>query len=75
MNNDLKVAVIGIKGIPAQYGGFETCVHETGVRLASQGVNLTVYCRKNFTAKELSFFVIDLMKQRKILSKKSSIPK
>ena len=56
MNNDLKVAVIGIKGIPAQYGGFETCVHETGVRLASQGVNLTVYCRKNFTAKELEVY-------------------
>jgi len=42
----LNIAVIGIKGIPARYGGFETCVDETSKRLRNYGVNITVYCRK-----------------------------
>ena len=42
----MKVAVIGIKGIPARYGGFETCVDETSKRLIGHGVDLTVFCRK-----------------------------
>lgn len=49
MNRKLNVAVIGTKGIPAQYGGFETCVHETGTRLVKDSVKLTVYCRKIFS--------------------------
>jgi len=42
----LRIAVIGIKGIPARYGGFETCADETCRRLAARGHYVTVYCRK-----------------------------
>ena len=41
----MKVALLGTRGVPAQYGGFETAVEEIGARLAERGYNVTVYCR------------------------------
>ncbi len=38
-----KVAVIGVVGLPAKYGGFETFVHFLTVHLANE-FDLTVYC-------------------------------
>ena len=40
-----KVAFAGTRGVPAQYGGFETAVEEIGARLADRGYDVTVYCR------------------------------
>ena len=36
---------MGTRGIPANYGGFETCVEEIAPRLAALGHEVTVYCR------------------------------
>ena len=36
---------MGTRGVPAQYGGFETAVEEIGRRLAERGYDVTVYCR------------------------------
>ncbi len=44
----LSIALIGTRGVPAQYGGFETCVEEVGRRLASRGHEVTVYCRSSY---------------------------
>ncbi|MBD0864092.1 DUF1972 domain-containing protein [Gordonia sp. zg691] len=41
----LRVALIGTRGIPASYGGFETAVEEVGRRLAQRGHLVTVYGR------------------------------
>ena len=41
----MRVAMIGTRGVPAQYGGFETAVEEIGSRLAADGHSITVYCR------------------------------
>jgi glycosyltransferase involved in cell wall biosynthesis len=41
----LRVAMLGTRGIPASYSGFETCVEELGARLAERGHEVTVYCR------------------------------
>jgi glycosyltransferase involved in cell wall biosynthesis len=41
----MKVALMGTRGVPAQYGGFETAVEEIGKRLAARGHEVTVYCR------------------------------
>lgn len=41
----MKIALIGTRGVPASYGGFETCVEEVGRRLAERGHEVTVYCR------------------------------
>ncbi len=37
--------MFGTRGVPARYGGFETCVEEVGRRLAERGHEVTVYCR------------------------------
>jgi glycosyltransferase involved in cell wall biosynthesis len=42
----MKLAILGTRGIPAQYGGFETFAEELSVRLADRGHRVTVYCRE-----------------------------
>lgn len=41
----LRIALVGTRGVPARYGGFETCVEEVGQRLADRGHEVVVYCR------------------------------
>ena len=41
----MRIALIGTRGVPAHYGGFETCVEEMGSRLAARGHIVTVFCR------------------------------
>lgn len=43
----MKIALLGTRGIPANYGGFETFAEELSVRLAERGHVVTVYCRTN----------------------------
>ncbi len=42
----LSIAMVGTRGVPARYGGFETCVEEVGSRLAARGHRVVVYCRR-----------------------------
>jgi glycosyltransferase involved in cell wall biosynthesis len=44
----MKIALIGTRGVPAAYGGFETCVEELGRRLVLRGHEVTVYCRDSY---------------------------
>ncbi len=46
-NRSLRIAMIGTRGVPARYGGFETAVEEIGARLAASGHTVTVYCRRD----------------------------
>jgi glycosyltransferase involved in cell wall biosynthesis len=39
----LRVAIMGTKGIPASYGGFETFAEQLSVRLVERGHQVTVY--------------------------------
>lgn len=41
----LRIAMIGTRGVPAAFGGFETVVEEIGRRLVDRGHAVTVYCR------------------------------
>jgi glycosyltransferase involved in cell wall biosynthesis len=41
----MRIAILGTRGIPANYGGFETFAEELSVRLAARGHDVTVYCR------------------------------
>src|SRR3712207_3745500 len=41
----LTIAMVGTRGVPARYGGFETAVEEIGRRLADGGHRVVVYCR------------------------------
>ena len=42
----MRIALVGTRGLPARYGGFETCVEEVGKRLVKAGHDVVVYCRK-----------------------------
>jgi glycosyltransferase involved in cell wall biosynthesis len=42
----MRIAMVGTRGVPARYGGFETCVEEVGRRLVERGHEVVVYCRK-----------------------------
>ena len=41
----MDIAMVGTRGVPARYGGFETAVEEVGRRLAAAGHRVVVYCR------------------------------
>lgn len=41
----VRIALIGTRGVPARYGGFETAVEEVGRRLVERGHDVLVYCR------------------------------
>jgi glycosyltransferase involved in cell wall biosynthesis len=41
----MNIALLGTRGIPASYSGFETCVEQLGQRLVQRGHQVTVYCR------------------------------
>ena len=42
----MKIALLGTRGVPAHYGGFETCAEEVGRGLAARGHAVTVYSRR-----------------------------
>ncbi|MDT4928020.1 MAG: hypothetical protein QOF92_887 [Pseudonocardiales bacterium] len=42
----MRIALIGTRGVPARYGGFETCVEQVGLRLVKAGHEVVVYCRR-----------------------------
>lgn len=41
----MRLAILGTRGVPPAYGGFETFAAELGTRLAGRGHSVTVYCR------------------------------
>jgi len=41
----MRIALLGTRGIPARYGGFETFAEELSTRLVERGHEVTVYCR------------------------------
>jgi len=46
----MRIAILGTRGIPAHYGGFETFAEELGKRLAARGHTVTIYCRERHSS-------------------------
>lgn len=46
----LRVALIGSRGVPARYGGFETLFAELAPRLVQRGFEVTVYARAPYAS-------------------------
>jgi glycosyltransferase involved in cell wall biosynthesis len=44
----MRIALLGTRGIPANYGGFETFAEELSARLVARGHEVTVYCREKY---------------------------
>ena len=49
----MRIAILGTRGIPANYGGFETFAEELSRRLVDRGYDVTVYCRSHYIDREL----------------------
>jgi glycosyltransferase involved in cell wall biosynthesis len=49
----MKIAIAGTRGIPANYGGFETFAEELSVRLVNRGHKVRVYGRKRLFEHQL----------------------
>mgnify|MGYP001417263124 CR=1 FL=1 len=51
MNKSLKIAIIGSRGYPYVYSGYETLVKELSERLVKKGHRVRVYCHKSLFKK------------------------
>lgn len=60
----MRVALVGTRGVPARYGGFETAIEEIGWRLADRGHEVVVFSRVPAGAEKLDSYrgmqVVDL---------------
>ena len=63
----MKIAILGTHGIPARYGGFETCVEEVAVRLVERGHQVTVYSKtEDDRAKHSTYKGVELVRFPKL---------
>ncbi len=54
VSRPLRVALIGSRGIPGRYGGFETFAEELAPRLVARGYEVTVYGRSHYVRPALA---------------------
>ena len=55
MDKKLKIAIIGSRGYPYVYSGYETLVKELSERLVNRGHHVTVYCHRPLFTKKPKF--------------------
>ena len=55
MDKKLKIAIIGSRGYPYVYSGYETLVRELSERLVNRGHHVTVYCHRSLFTKKPKF--------------------
>ncbi len=46
----MRIAILGTRGVPASYGGFETFAEQLSTRLVARGNEVTVYCRSHYVS-------------------------
>jgi glycosyltransferase involved in cell wall biosynthesis len=63
------VAIMGTRGVPANYGGFETFAERLALYLVDQGVPVTVYCRRHHATAGTSWRGVRLVTLPSIASK------
>ena len=70
MNKKLRISIIGSRGYPYVYSGYETLVKELAERLVKSGIEVTVYChRKLFNEKPKKVNGINLVYTPSVHSK------
>ncbi len=52
----MKIAILGTRGIPANYGGFETFAEECAAGLVNRGHEVTVYGRAHYVSNKLATY-------------------
>jgi glycosyltransferase involved in cell wall biosynthesis len=53
VSDRVRIAILGIRGVPANYGGFETFAEQLGRRLVGRGHEVTVYGRAAWVPKAI----------------------
>jgi glycosyltransferase involved in cell wall biosynthesis len=48
----MKIAILGIRGLPSTYSGYETFIGELAPRLQQRGHPVTIYCRRALFAEQ-----------------------
>ncbi len=62
MNKKIKISIIGTRGYPYVYSGYETFVKELGERLVHKNINVKIYCHKGlFNERPKTINGIDLV--------------
>ena len=57
----MRIAILGTRGIPASYGGFETFAEHLATRLVARGHEVTVYCRSHYVSpRQLEYHGVNL---------------
>jgi glycosyltransferase involved in cell wall biosynthesis len=57
----MRIAILGTRGVPASYGGFETFAEHLSTRLVARGHDVTVYCRSHYVSpRQLEFHGVRL---------------
>lgn len=57
----MKIAIVGTRGIPNEYGGFEQFADILSQGLAQKGHSITVYCSANHNYKEATYNGVNLI--------------
>jgi glycosyltransferase involved in cell wall biosynthesis len=52
----VKIAILGTRGIPASYSGFETAAEQLAERLTERGHEVVVYCRPHVVDKRIKTY-------------------
>jgi exopolysaccharide biosynthesis WecB/TagA/CpsF family protein len=52
----MRIAIMGIRGVPANYGGFETFADQLGRRLVARGHDVTVYGRDKSVPRDIKTY-------------------
>mgnify|MGYP001184375912 CR=1 FL=1 len=59
----MKIAILGTRGIPNNYGGFEQCAEHLSVGLAQNGYDVTVYSSDYHSYNKESFKGVNIIKK------------
>lgn len=60
-SNPIRLAILGTRGIPARYGGFETFADILATQLVKQGIEVTVYCECSDEAQSACYHGVHLV--------------
>jgi len=65
INTNITIAIIGCRGYPIVYSGYETFVKEVSERLVQQNIGVRVYCQKHlFSTRPKNVNGVDLVYER-----------
>ena len=66
----MRIGILGTRGVPARYGGFEACAEAVAVGLVERGHEVTAYCRRgNVEGDPLEYKGVTLRYKRHLESK------